>query len=233
MKRDRCGQAKVLTQEELTQLFTEGLVEHPVRDRALFAICLFTACRINECVTLKVSDVYDRRGRILSEVTFRKGNTKGKLSTRSVPVTAELLSYLEAYHPPDPKGFLFPGGNGKPHLHPHYAALILRRACRRIELEGVSTHSFRRTALTQMSDAGIPLRIVQSISGHRSLEELQKYLEIRDQQKLGAVSTLSLIAPTSQSSPGTVAKGAPEAIDKSDFVDPTSTPRPKAAAPPF
>ncbi|WP_345940639.1 hypothetical protein [Nostoc sp. UIC 10630] len=28
-------------------------------------------------------------------------------------------------------------------------------------VEGVSTHSFRRTALTQMSSAGIPLRTIQ------------------------------------------------------------------------
>ncbi len=35
---------------------------------------------------------------------------------------------------------------------------ILRAACKRIAIEGFSTHSFRRTALTQMHNAGIPLR---------------------------------------------------------------------------
>jgi hypothetical protein len=35
---------------------------------------------------------------------------------------------------------------------------ILREATKRVGLEGVSTHSFRRTALNQMSNAGIPLR---------------------------------------------------------------------------
>ena len=57
-------------------------------------------------------------------------------------------------------------------------------------LEGVSTHSVRRTALTQMSNAGIRLRIIQEVSGHRNLEELQKYLEVRPDQVLGAVSML-------------------------------------------
>ncbi|MCC5669463.1 hypothetical protein LC653_37930 [Nostoc sp. CHAB 5784] len=33
---------------------------------------------------------------------------------------------------------------------------ILRDACKRIGVEGVSTHSFRRTARAQMSSAGIP-----------------------------------------------------------------------------
>ena len=53
--------------------------------------------------------------------------------------------------------------------------------------------SFRRTALTQMSNAGIPLRVIQEISGHRNLDELQKYLEVTTEQVRGAVSSLSML----------------------------------------
>ena len=72
---------------------------------------------------------------------------------------------------------------------------LLREACARVGLEGVSTHSFRRTALTQMSNAGIPLRVIQEISGHRTLDELYKYLEVKSEQVLGAVASLSLLTP--------------------------------------
>lgn len=44
-----------------------------------------------------------------------------------------------------------------------------------------------------MSNAGIPLRIIQEVSGHRNLEELQKYLEVQPEQVRGAVSTLSML----------------------------------------
>ena len=44
-----------------------------------------------------------------------------------------------------------------------------------------------------MSNAGIPLRIIQEVSGHRNLEELQKYLEVSPKQILGAVSSLSML----------------------------------------
>jgi hypothetical protein len=50
----------------------------------------------------------------------------------------------------------------------------LRKAFSRAGIEGASTHSFRRTALSQMSNAGIPLRIIQEISGHNNLEQLQR-----------------------------------------------------------
>jgi hypothetical protein len=45
-----------------------------------------------------------------------------------------------------------------------------------------------------MSDAGIPLRVIQEVSGHRNLEELQKYLEVRPEQVRGAVSALSRLS---------------------------------------
>src|SRR4028118_558377 len=58
---------------------------------------------------------------------------------------------------------------------PTSADKILREAFSRAGIEGASTHSFRRTALTQMSNAGIPLRIIQEISGHNNLEQWQRY----------------------------------------------------------
>lgn len=60
----------------------------------------------------------------------------------------------------------------------------------KVGIEGVSPHSFRRTALTQMSDAGVPLRHIQAISGHRTLAALERYLGVTDKQKQHAISTL-------------------------------------------
>lgn len=74
--------------------------------------------------------------------------------------------------------------------HKASADRILREACERVGIEGVSTHSFRRTALTRMSDSGIPLRHIQSISGHRTLAALERYLGVTDQQKENAIATL-------------------------------------------
>lgn len=89
MKIDRHGQAKILTPEEIQLLFSEGLTAP--RDRALFGICLYTACRIREACTLRTADVYNRKGVMRPEIIIRKGNTKGKLATRTVK-TVLLLS---------------------------------------------------------------------------------------------------------------------------------------------
>lgn len=86
-------------------------------------------------------------------------------------------------------------GRSDGHISEDSAARILRLACQKVGVEGASTHSFRRTALTQMSNAGIPLRVIQEISGHRNLEQLQRYLEVSDEQVLGAAASLSMLSP--------------------------------------
>jgi integrase/recombinase XerD len=192
MKIDRHGRAKILTQQEIQLLFTEGLTNN--RDRALFGICLYTACRINEACTLRLTDVYNRLGSVRTSIIIRKENTKGKLATRTIPVISDLRSLLINYYPSPRTWFLFPGRRGLSHIHPDSAARILRKACSLVGIEGTSTHSFRRTALTTMSNANIPLRVIQEVSGHRTLDELQKYLEVKPEQVLGAVSSLSMLS---------------------------------------
>ena len=49
-----------------------------------------------------------------------------------------------------------------------------------------------------MSDNGTPLRVIQEVSGHRNLEQLQAYIEVRDEQVLGAVTGLSMLSPVGE-----------------------------------
>ena len=217
MKINRHGRAKVLTFSEIELLFNEGLIIKPARDRALFAVCLYTACRIRECVTLEIEDVFDLKQQVRPELIIKKGKTKGKLATRTIPVVEDLRLKLEQYRPEldfSSERYVFPGRYQGTYLHQDTASWILREACKRVEIEGASTHSFRRTALTQMSNAGIPLRVIQEVSGHRTLDELYKYLEVRPEQVKGAVSTLSMLTPPSKPS-----KKRSSGLEKSVYND--------------
>lgn len=106
----------------------------------------------------------------------------------------ELRILLLDYYPTPRTWFLFPGLDGTGHINPDSAARVLRKACKQVGIKGVSTHSFRRTPLTQLSNEGIPLRVIQEVSGHRNLEQLQKYLEVKPEQIRGAVSALSMLS---------------------------------------
>jgi len=192
MKVDRHGKAKILSQAEIQLLFSQGF--QTSRDRALFGICLFTACRLREACTLYTIDAYEPTGKVRPVLIIRKANTKGKLATRTIPIIDDLRTLLANYHPSTGQPYLFPGRfNG--YLDPDSADKALRKAMKRVGLIGVSSHSFRRTALTQMSNNGTPLRVIQEVSGHRNLEQLQTYIEVRDEQVLGAVTGLSMLSP--------------------------------------
>lgn len=175
------SQAKILTSAEVHKLFTSGFLSE--RDRALFGICLFTACRISEALNLRTTDIKP------NVIIFRKSNTKGKLATREVDICPTLNGLLADYHP---KGeWLFPGQRGlRVNLSRGRADRILRDACARVGIDGVSTHSFRRSALTKMSAANIPLRTIQEISGHHDLGVLQRYLAVTPEERRNAVNQI-------------------------------------------
>lgn len=195
MKVNRHGRAKILTQQEIQLIFSHGL--HNDRDKTLFGVCLFSAARIHEACTLLTEDIYTPKGFVRPQLIIRKANTKGKLATRSIPVIEDLRQLLTNYYPIAGNPYLFPGRSDG-HISHDSAARILRMACKEVGIIGVSTHSFRRTALTQMSNAGIPLRVIQEISGHRNLEQLQKYLEVSEEQVLGAAASLAMLSPVGQ-----------------------------------
>lgn len=190
MKVNRFGRAEILTSEQLSLLFTEGFTKP--RDKALFGVCLYGAMRINEACTLLTGDVIGIKG-VRDKLVIRSHNTKGGRDTREIDIHPRLKLYLSEYLESGfdrKKPYLFPGRWGRGHIKKGSADEILRKICLRLEFEGVSTHSFRRTALTQMSDAGVPLRHIQAISGHRTLSALERYLGVTEQQKYSAIATL-------------------------------------------
>lgn len=183
MKSRGNGQAKVFNPSEINRLFTE-LNKNP-KYACLFAICFFTGCRVSEALHLDTSDIKE------DIIIFRKSITKGKLKTRSIAISPPLRRFLDAYRPAK-AGPYFPGRRGVcEFMSRNTADRILKKACIAVNIEGVSTHSFRRSALTHMHRSGIPLRTIQKISGHGDLGTLQLYLEVSDEEMKNAINSLS------------------------------------------
>ena len=182
MKCDRNGQAKILSDGEVSAIFSL----FSERDKAVFAVCLYCGCRISEALSIRKSDIAN------GVITLRKNSTKGKKGSRSIPISPNLEKILNNYIDSiaSPNEYLFPGRFKTKPLTTAYADLVLRQACDRLGFKGISTHSFRRTALTRMHAAGVPLRTIQRISGHSSLAALSVYLEVTDQNIRDAVGLI-------------------------------------------
>lgn len=178
-KNNRHGQAAILDPEDWELLYSKGL--RSSKERAFFAIQRYTGARVAEVCQLLTRDVSKR------EITFRKATTKGKIATRQISIHKNLRKILKKYEPGEK--WFFPGNEGNC-LSPKTADRWLRLACDRVGLKGVSTHSLRRTALTEMAAAGVPLRTIQEISGHNDLKALSRYLEVSDREKAAAIEAL-------------------------------------------
>jgi len=182
------GQAKILSSKEIDLVFR--VLDSP-RDRALFGLGIYTAMRISEIIALKQEQVFTSDGGIRYQLTVKRLKKKNTVYS-DIPVHPKLRQLLKDYrkHCHD-NLWLFPSSesvNG--HLSRARAHKILSAAFNALKLEGASTHSMRRSCLTYLSRAGIPLRTIQDISGHSNLGQLQAYLQVDPEDKHRAINLL-------------------------------------------
>jgi integrase/recombinase XerD len=148
--------------------------------------------RIGEIITLKWDQIYTAHGGVRN--TLKVVRLKKKATVYGdIPIHSKLRDKLTAYQKEASAGggWLFPSADSSSgHMCRDRAHDILRDAFDRLRLEDASTHSMRRTCLTNMSRAGVPLRTIQEISGHTSLSQLQSYLAVDPADKHRAINML-------------------------------------------
>lgn len=184
MKVDRHGAAATLTPGQLDALLAAA---PSPRYRALWAIQRWTAGRISEALSLTWGDIN-------GVITYRRASTKTK-TTRQVAATPQLAAELAAYrlawaaehgHTPAREEALFPApGSTHTPMTRQAADKALRGTCAALGLEGVSTHSFRRSFATGALRRGVALPTIQRVTGHKSLGSLGHYLDV-DEAEIAA-----------------------------------------------
>jgi integrase/recombinase XerD len=191
MKTNRYGQAAVLTSQQLDKLISTLQGGH---HQVLAEVCRRTACRISEARQLSWGCITS------SAVVLPRPVTKGKLQSREIPMTPKLQEVLTSWRrewaalygrEPRPGDFVVPGRFAGQCLSSRAFMGALSRAAHESGLEGVSSHSFRRSARSSASEAGVPLAALRALSGHQSLSTLQRYLEISQTAKEQAAAAFA------------------------------------------
>lgn len=161
-------QAAVLTPEQLAVLINRA----GSRDAALIALMAAGAMRVGEVTLLTWADVDG------CTIAIPGGITKTRAGrTLTLPKQAcKLLLQWEQQCPPTKGGWVFPGQRGQP-LSVRAAQTAISKLASAVGIEGVSSHSFRRSALTAAHEAGLSLKAVAEISGHESITALERYLD--------------------------------------------------------
>lgn len=191
-KQKMSKQAKTLTAQELRRVMDYIATRaHAQRNRAVLMLMYYAGLRVGEAASLRVGDVVDAQAQVLSEFVLRADQTKGG-HARTVFVSErlrkELTAYLSATPNLRPKHKLFysqkaaSDGFTANTLAQHFHWLY-----KRADVVGASSHSTRRTFITNLAAQGISVRVLASLAGHRSIATTQAYIDVNDDQKRKAV----------------------------------------------
>ena len=187
-------QAKTLTQQELRRVLDYiATRKHSIRNRALLMTTHLSGMRVGEVASLRNSDVLDADGNIRNEIRLSAQQTKGN-EARVVFVNErlrkELAQYTHLYstntNNPNAKFFYSQKANSDG-FTANTLTQFFHYLYKRAGINGASSHSGRRTFITNLATKGVGVRVLMSLAGHKNITTTQAYIDVNDDMKRKAV----------------------------------------------
>lgn len=172
--------------------------------RAMVVTALHTGLRLGELLALRWRHVDFERGHVLvCENDWRGiiGTPKGH-KTRIVPLNKTVLDALKAHHHRrGPLVFCRPDGS---RLSYQQCRRPLVRMCKKAGIKSVQWHALRHTFASHMAMKGAPLKAVQDLLGHVTIEMTMRYAHSTPQASMAAVALLDSPEGVTPASHGTL-----------------------------
>jgi integrase/recombinase XerD len=184
------SQAKSLTQTEITQVLGHiAQRSYALRNRVMLLTGLWSGMRVGEIASLRLGDVRNSDGAIKAEVRLTAEQTKGR-QPRTVFLPQKLRDELQAYlalrkGAADSQPLFLTAGRRA--FSANVMAQHFHYLFRRAGVAGASSHSMRRSFITNLANQGIGVRVLASLAGHRSIAVTQRYIDVNDDMKRRAV----------------------------------------------
>lgn len=141
-----------------------------VRDLAMIDLLYSTGIRVGELVRLNINDINMEQREC---VVFGKGDKERRVYF-DAKAKIHLMEYLASRKDSNPA--LFVSLNGKHNrLQISGVEIRLRQLGRKLSLDRIHPHKFRRTMATRAIDKGMPIEQVQKILGHSQIDTTMQY----------------------------------------------------------
>jgi site-specific recombinase XerD len=152
-----------------------GAVRHPVRRMALTTIYAL-GLRLNEGLDLETGHIDGAR--LMVWVRDGKG-AKDRGVPLPRPLLARLRQYWKSERPRSSTSFLFvpPDGTAPLHETTLQKTFTAARVDARLE-KAASIHTLRHSYATHLLEAGVSLRTIQHVLGHKSMRTTEVYLHV-------------------------------------------------------
>ena len=175
------AQAKTLSNADLEQVlnYVEGKA-HSARNRAMLLLTHLAGLRVGEVACLRWQDVTNKDGSVKDEIRLLAEMTKGR-HARTVFVSNKLREELEAYADTAKCGersypFFATQKSIKQGFSANSLTQTLALLYRGAGIEGASSHSGRRSFLTNLANKGTAIHLLKTLAGHRNIQTTATYL---------------------------------------------------------
>lgn len=109
-----------------------------------------------------------------------------------IPIADDLLYVLQRVR--RAQGFVFTDDDGKP-IYSKNANDALKRICKQNGLRHIGWHALRHTFASQLVMRGAPIRHVQDLMGHCSVQMTERYSHLAPADLQKAIALFKLEAP--------------------------------------
>ena len=159
------------------------------RNAAAFALSYYAGMRVGEIASLTIADVQLADGRVKDVIYLSADMTKGNngrevfLNKTAKRYVADLLK-AGSYKPAYP---LIQTMGSRKHFTANSLSIVFRNLYKAAGLDGCSSHTGRRSFCSNLANSGVGIRVIQKLSGHRSIQSVQPYLDANEEMVKNAV----------------------------------------------
>ena len=163
------------------------------RNQAMFALSYYCGLRAKEIASLKIGDVCKADGSIKDVADLNAAQTKGNkgrefyINKHAKQHLTALIKSLPVAEPDHP---LVQVMGKRKSFSANGIAIAMRNFYGDAGFTGCSSHTGRRSAISQLANKGVGIRIIQKFSGHRQLQSVQHYLDANEEMVKNAVELL-------------------------------------------
>jgi integrase/recombinase XerD len=188
-------QAKTFTANEIRRVLDfVATRKHALRNRAMVLITFYCGLRAKEVANLTYADVLTSENTIKSEIRLDAEQTKGHYG-RVLFVNEKLKKELQAYITATPYKNLtdklfYTQKHNDSGFTANTCAQFFHFLYKKVGIEGASSHSGRRTFITNLASKGVGVRVLMALAGHRNITTTQAYIDVNDDMKRSAVELI-------------------------------------------
>jgi integrase/recombinase XerD len=189
-------QAKVLTKEQIKKVLKVcQLTRHEDRNRFIVYLSFLSGMRAIEIANLRVNNVVNAENEVLDTIALDKTQTKGNKG-QTVYVGKALRKEIAVYFKKFPhllnnkEGSLIKTQKGK--TTSATIQYVFKQLYELANIPNATSHSGRRSFITELSEKGVSVRVIQELARHSSLQTTQRYIDVSVPKLKGAVDLINV-----------------------------------------